>query len=43
VLGYGKGARALEPPELVALVRDEIEHMHYNYSNSLGGKKDADH
>jgi predicted DNA-binding transcriptional regulator YafY len=31
VLGYGKGARVLEPPELVALVREEVEGMKQNY------------
>ncbi len=37
VLGYGKGARVLEPPELVAMVRDEIEGMnrHYTTGESL--------
>jgi len=32
VLGYGRGARVLEPPELVAMVRDEIEGMGQRYS-----------
>lgn len=40
VLGYGKGAIVREPPELVKLVQDELEHMNYNYSNSPG-EKDA--
>jgi predicted DNA-binding transcriptional regulator YafY len=31
VLGYGKGARVLEPPELVALVREEIAGMQARY------------
>lgn len=31
VLGYGQGARVLEPPELVALVRDEVEGMQAQY------------
>ncbi len=31
VLGYGKGAIALEPPELVVLVRDEVEGMQSRY------------
>lgn len=35
VLGYGKGAIVEEPPELVQLVREEIEHMNTNYSNSF--------
>ncbi|BAU42496.1 helix-turn-helix transcriptional regulator [Leptolyngbya sp. O-77] len=35
VLGYGKGAKVLEPPELVQLVRDEVEQMNYNYSQFL--------
>ncbi|MBD2425434.1 WYL domain-containing transcriptional regulator [Phormidium sp. FACHB-1136] len=32
VLGYGRGARVLEPPELVAMVREEIEGMEQRYS-----------
>jgi hypothetical protein len=40
VLGYGKGAIVREPPELVELVRAEMEQMYYNYSNS-SGEKDA--
>lgn len=32
VLGYGRGARVLEPPELVAMVREEIEGMGQRYS-----------
>ena len=36
VLGYGKGAIVREPPELVAMVREEIGLMYYNYSNSSG-------
>ncbi len=35
VLGYGKGAIVREPPELVQLVREDIERMNYNYSNSF--------
>jgi predicted DNA-binding transcriptional regulator YafY len=31
VLGYGSGARVLEPSELVALVRDEAEGMQAQY------------
>lgn len=31
VLGYGKGAIALSPPELVQLVRDEVEAMSTQY------------
>lgn len=31
VLGYGKGARVLEPLELVAMVRDEVEGMQAQY------------
>jgi len=31
VLGYGKGAKVLEPPELVAMVRSEIEGMSQQY------------
>lgn len=31
VLGYGKGAKVLEPPELVVLVREEIEGMSKHY------------
>ena len=31
VLGYGKGARVKEPPELVRLVREEIEGMYGYY------------
>ncbi|EKQ67002.1 putative transcriptional regulator [Leptolyngbyaceae cyanobacterium JSC-12] len=31
VLGYGKGAIVREPPELVQLVRDEVEGMGRNY------------
>ena len=27
VLGYGKGAKVLEPTELVAMVKEEIEQM----------------
>jgi predicted DNA-binding transcriptional regulator YafY len=37
VLGYGRGARVLEPPELVAMAKEEVELMNYNYSDSLGG------
>jgi predicted DNA-binding transcriptional regulator YafY len=37
VLGYGKGAIVREPPELVQLVRDEVDGMEQSYSNSLGG------
>jgi predicted DNA-binding transcriptional regulator YafY len=35
VLGYGKGAKVLEPPELVALVQEEIEGLckHYKLFN----------
>ncbi|WP_431633371.1 helix-turn-helix transcriptional regulator [Alkalinema pantanalense] len=40
VLGYGRGAKVESPPELVEMVREEIEHMHYNYCNS-GGENDA--
>lgn len=38
VLGYGKGARVLGPPELVQLIREEIEEMNQNYRsvNPLG-------
>jgi predicted DNA-binding transcriptional regulator YafY len=35
VLGYGQGARVLGPPELVKMVREEIEQMNYNYANSF--------
>jgi hypothetical protein len=42
VLFYGRGARVLGPPELVAIVREEIVQMNYNYSNSAGGNQDAD-
>lgn len=35
VLGYGKGALVKEPPELVRLVKEEIEGMSQNYD--LGG------
>ena len=31
VLGYGKGAIVKEPPELVQLVREEVEAMSHNY------------
>ncbi|MBE7380487.1 MAG: WYL domain-containing transcriptional regulator [Leptolyngbya sp. SIO1E4] len=31
VLGYGQGAVVKEPPELVEMLRREIEHMHHNY------------
>ncbi|TAF32243.1 MAG: YafY family transcriptional regulator [Oscillatoriales cyanobacterium] len=34
VLGYGKGARVKSPPELVQLVRDEVEGMSNNYNIS---------
>jgi predicted DNA-binding transcriptional regulator YafY len=34
VLGYGKGEIALNPPELVELVREEIEAMNGNYLNN---------
>lgn len=34
VLGYGKGAIVLNPPELVELVREEIEATNSNYLNS---------
>jgi predicted DNA-binding transcriptional regulator YafY len=36
VLGYGRGARVLEPPELVAMVWDEIEGMGQRYSQRVG-------
>lgn len=36
VLGYGKGARVLEPPELVALVRGEVEGMGQLYDLTEG-------
>lgn len=32
VLGYGRGARVLEPPELVELVKEEVEGMREQYS-----------
>lgn len=32
VLGYGKGARVQEPPELVLMVRDEVEGMSQQYA-----------
>ncbi len=32
VLGYGRGAIVREPPELVAMVRDEVEEMSEFYS-----------
>ncbi|MDA0865389.1 MAG: WYL domain-containing protein [Cyanobacteria bacterium] len=35
VLFYGKGARVLGPPALVAMLEREIERMNYNYSNSF--------
>ena len=35
VLGYGRGARVLGPPELVAMVREEVERMNYNYANAF--------
>lgn len=38
VLGYGRGAIVLDPPELRKLVTDEIEHINYNYANSFGGE-----
>lgn len=34
VLGYGKGAKVLKPPELVAIVNNELAGMLLNYSNS---------
>ncbi len=34
VLGYGKGAIVREPPELVALVRDEVEGMRNHYTGA---------
>jgi predicted DNA-binding transcriptional regulator YafY len=30
-MGYGKGAKVLEPQELVDLVKDEIKEMGKNY------------
>jgi predicted DNA-binding transcriptional regulator YafY len=36
VLGYGKGAIVREPPELVELVRDEVEGMGTSYSKPGG-------
>ncbi len=33
VLGYGRGAVVREPPELVAMVREEIGQMYYNYGD----------
>ncbi len=36
VLGYGKGAIVREPPELVELVRDEVEGMGKSYSKPGG-------
>lgn len=33
VLGYGSGARVVEPEELRQMIAEEIEHMNYNYSN----------
>lgn len=38
VLGYGKGAVVQEPPELVELVRDEVEGMSQHYSDSSVSK-----
>ncbi len=35
VLGYGRGAIVREPPELVAMVKEEVERMNYNYVNSF--------
>jgi predicted DNA-binding transcriptional regulator YafY len=35
VLGYGKGAVVEEPEELKRMVKDEVEHMNYNYLNSF--------
>lgn len=34
VLGYGQGAIVREPPELVKMLRQEVERLHHNYSNS---------
>lgn len=39
VLGYGKGAVVKEPPELVELVRGEVEEMNKHYVNLEGKKK----
>lgn len=36
VLFYGKGARVLGPPELVAMVRDEVEGMQTQYQQEEG-------
>lgn len=36
VLFYGQGARALEPPELVAMVRAEVDGMQQQYSQEVG-------
>lgn len=36
VLGYGRGARVLGPPELVAMVREEIEGMQAQYQRGEG-------
>lgn len=39
VLGYGAGAVVLEPPELVEMLRQDIERMNCNYANDLEGGK----
>jgi len=38
VLGYGQGARVLAPPQLMAMVVEEVKQMNYNYSDSFGGE-----
>lgn len=38
VMWYGKGAKVLHPPDLVKLVRDEIEGMRNNYNLPAGCK-----
>lgn len=39
VLGYGRGAVVQDPPELVQLVREEVEQMRNRYSSSEEGKQ----
>jgi predicted DNA-binding transcriptional regulator YafY len=38
VLGYGQGARVLGPPELVKMVREEVEGMRERYFNGEAGE-----
>ncbi len=41
VMGYGKGAIVQGPPELVELVKEELEEMNSNYLNLQGGMGNA--